>query len=77
MDFWTKLKRADNKLAEEADVIELLTNALTAQGIPQGSLGVLTRAYTGGTRPLYANFCIGATKKEAALSLTDFRVLNK
>ena len=76
-DILIKSKLADNKLAEEADVIELLTGALLSHGIPKGSLGVLTRSYTGGSRPLYADFRVGKTRKEAPLSLTDFRVLNE
>ena len=72
-----KTKQTDNKLAEEADVIVLLTSVLNKQGIPKGSLGVLTRADTGGARPLYANFKVGETRKEAPISLTDFRVLSE
>ena len=77
MELFIKTKHADNKLAEESDVIVLLTGVLNNQGIPKGSLGVLTRSYTGGARPLYADFRVGETHKEAPISLTDFRVLNE
>ena len=72
-----KDKYNDNKLAEEFDLIVLTDDTQTANGLPKGSLGFLTYAYTGMKKPLYGEFsCADGTKRETPLSLSSFRVLN-
>ncbi len=72
-----KNKYNDNKLAEEFDLIVLTDETHRQNGFHQGDLGTLTYAYTGKDHPLYAEFaCADGTKKEEALSLRDFRVLD-
>ncbi|MBQ8659188.1 MAG: hypothetical protein IJ506_08665 [Clostridia bacterium] len=73
-----KNKYIDNRLAEELDVIVLTTNAYQESGLPRGSLGVLVYSYTGRGRPLYGRFrAQSGEKREVALRLRDFRVLNE
>lgn len=72
-----KNKYNDNKLAEEFDLIVLVNDMLAKNGLPKGSLGTLTYSYTGASRPLYAEFsCADGSKREEALALDSFRVLN-
>ncbi len=76
MGYFTRNKYNDNKLAEEFDLIVLTSNALANEGLPQGSLGVLTYSYTG-LHPLYAEFALAdGSKKEEKIDLEGFRVLN-
>ena len=73
-----KNKYRDNRLAEELDVIVLTTKQYGETGLPRGSLGVLVYSYTGRGRPLYGRFRTkDGEKKEVALHLRDFRVLNE
>ena len=73
-----KNKYCDNRLAEEFDIIVLTNNDYKPNGFPSGSLGTLTRSYTGRDRPLYGLLINQAgTRKEQALKLHDFRVLNE
>ena len=73
-----KNKYCDNRLAEEFDIIVLINNAYKRNGFPSGSLGTLTRSYTGRGRPLYGLLINEAgARKEQALKLHDFRVLNE
>ncbi len=72
-----KSKFNDNKLAEELDLIMLTDDTLKENGLPKGSLGVLTYSYTGKERPLYAEFAFAdGSRKETPLSLRAFRVLD-
>ena len=73
-----KTKYLDNRLAEECDLIVLTNNAHKEEGFPSGSVGTLVYSYTGRGRPLYA-LLLGedGTRKEQALRLNDFRVLNE
>lgn len=73
-----KTKYLDNRLAEEFDVIVLVNNTHKSRGFPSGSLGTLTYSYTGRGRPLYG-LLIGTDgqRKEEALRLNDFRVLDE
>ena len=76
MGYFTRNKYNDNKLAEEFDLIILTNNTLAKEGLPQGTLGTLTYSYTG-ARPLYAEFALAdGSKKEKAVDLEAFRVLN-
>lgn len=68
-------KYIDNKLAEELDLIVLLTDRHGAR-IPKGSVGTLIDSYTGMTRPMYGDFDVGGKHEEADLWLREFRVLN-
>ena len=73
-----KNKYLDNRLAEELDLIVLVNNTHKDNGFPSGSLGTLTRSYTGRGRPLYALFPTrNGERQEQALRLCDFRVLNE
>ena len=73
-----KTKYDDNRLAEEFDLIVLTDDSHREQGLPCDMLGTLIRAYVGKETPLYAEFAMcDGTKKEEALSLNDFRVLNE
>lgn len=73
-----KDKYFDNKLAEEFDIIVLTNGEHERKGFPRGSVGALTRSYTGKGRPLYAIFTDGdGNAREEALALNDFRVLNE
>ena len=78
MVIFEKNKYFDNKLAEEFDLIVLTNDEHISTGFPKGSLGTLTRSYTGKNRPLFALLtdCHGE-KREEPLALTDFRVLNE
>ncbi len=72
-----KSKFNDNKLAEEWDLIVLTDDTCAPLGLPRGSLGILTYAYTGKDNPLYGEFAFAdGSKRETPLSLRDFRVLN-
>lgn len=71
-----KNKFNDNRLAEEFDLIVLTDNAHAKDGFPIGSLGTLIYSYTGKNTPLYAEFLSDETRKELALGLDGFRVLN-
>ena len=72
-----KTKYNDNRLAEELDLIVLTNDRHLQSGLPKGSLGTLTYSYTGASRPLYAEFsCADGSKREEALALDSFRVLN-
>ncbi len=71
-----KTKFNDNRLAEELDLIVLTDDTHEKDGFPIGSLGTLTYSYTGKDKPLYAEFEAGEAKKELALGLDGFRVLN-
>ncbi len=67
-------KYTDNKLAEELDLIVLTRES---SGFPSGTLGMLTRSYTRSDLPLYGEFaCADGSRKEEALALDAFRVLN-
>ncbi len=73
-----KNKYNDNKLAEELDTIVLVGNRHACHGLPEGTLGTLTYSYTGMNRPLYAEFAFAdGTRREEALELQDFRVVNE
>ena len=73
-----KTKYDDNRLAEEFDLIVLTESTREKRGLPRDTLGTLIRAYTDGTTPLYAEFAMcDGTRKEEALALSDFRVLNE
>ena len=73
-----KTKYDDNRLAEEFDLIVLTETSRKKHGLPRDTLGTLIRAYTGDTAPLYAEFAMcDGTRKEEALALSDFRVLNE
>ena len=73
-----KTKYDDNRLAEEFDLIVLTEEARKTHGLPQGALGTLISAYKSASSPLYAEFAMSdGTKKEEALTLNDFRVLNE
>ena len=73
-----KNKYFDNKLAEEFDLIVLINDTHAKSGFPSGSLGTLTYSYTGENRPLYALLeTADGEKREEALKLRDFRVLNE
>lgn len=73
-----KTKYFDNRLAEESDLIVLVNNAHKDCGFPSGSLGTLIYSYTGRGRPLYGLlFNEDGERKEQALRLNDFRVLNE
>lgn len=72
-----KDKYNDNRLAEEFDLIVLTNDVHSPQGLPLGSLGTLTYSYTGGGKPLYAQFeTENGGRREEPLFLKDFRVLN-
>ena len=72
-----KNKYNDNRLAEELDWIVLTDNSHSAEGLPGGSLGTLTYAYTGADNPLFAEFAAAdGSRFETKLRLKDFRVLN-
>ena len=72
-----KNKYNDNHLAEEFDLIVVTGGAQEQGGLHLGEIGTLTYAYTGANKPLYAEFaCADGTKKEQALDLNDFRVLD-
>ncbi len=71
-----KNKFNDNRLAEELDLIVLTDDTHKKDGFPVGSLGTLIYSYTGKDNPLYAEFQTGEAKKELALGLDGFRVLN-
>lgn len=73
-----KTKYFDNRLAEEFDLIVLVNNAHKSDGFPSGSLGTLTYSYTGRGRPLYGLLIDSeGERREQALRLNDFRVLNE
>lgn len=73
-----KTKFFDNRLAEEADMIVLTNNSHRDCGFPSGSLGQLTYSYTGRGRPLYGLLIDeDGKRREQALRLRDFRVLNE
>lgn len=77
MEYFTRNKYNDNKLAEEFDLIVLTDDTLAKDGLPKGSLGTLTYAYTGLNRPLYGEFALAdGSRREEPLSLYGFRVLN-
>lgn len=73
-------KYIDNKLAEEMDLIVLLTDKHRKDGLPEGSVGTLIDSYTGHDKPLYGDFVLcgenGGRHLEEALGLYDFRVLD-
>ncbi len=71
-----KNKFNDNRLAEEFDLIVLIKNSHRAVGFPAGAIGTLTYAYTGQNNFLYALFENARQKKELAVKLNEFRVLN-
>lgn len=73
-----KTKYLDNRLAEETDLIVLTNNTHKEAGFPSGSVGTLTYSYTGRGRPLYG-LLLGkdGIRKEQALRLNDFRVLDE
>lgn len=73
-----KTKYDDNRLAEEFDLIVLTENTHAKRGLPRDTLGTLICSYTGETAPLYAEFAMSdGTRKEEALTLSEFRVLNE
>lgn len=73
-----KTKYLDNRLAEETDLIVLTNNAHKEDGFPSGSVGTLTYSYTGRGRPLYGLLLnVDGVRKEQALRLNDFRVLDE
>ena len=72
-----KTKFCDNRLAEEFDLIVLVNNAHKERGLPSGTTGRLTYSYTGRGRPVYVLFLTDdGAKREEALKLRDFRVLD-
>ncbi len=72
-----KTKFSDNRLAEEFDLIVLVNNTHKNCGLPSGTTGRLTYSYTGRGRPLYGLFLTAdGVRREEALRLRDFRVLN-
>ena len=73
-----KSKYTDNRLAEEFDLIVLTDDTHAKRGLKAGALGTLTRSYTREDEPLYAEFAFAdGTRREEALTLWDFRVLNE
>ena len=73
-----KTKYDDNRLAEEFDLIVLTQNTRAKRGLPRDTLGTLICSYTGESTPLYAEFAMSdGTRKEEALALSEFRVLNE
>lgn len=72
-----KNKYNDNRLAEEFDLIVVTGGSQEQGNLHLGEIGTLTYGYTGENKPLYAEFaCADGTKKERALDLHDFRVLD-
>ena len=69
-------KYTDNKLAEELDIIILQTSRYKEQGFFRGVLGTLVYSYTGKRRPMFGEFIKDGKRKELALRLHDFRVLD-
>ena len=68
-----KNKYNDNRLAEVADAIVLVRNTHKAEGYPSGSVGLLSKDYTGRGRGFEALF--GERGELVLLKMNEFRVL--